>query len=170
MSDRPPECPDCSREMTLQSVKEDEKVWHCEACKYWLVDRTVGSTRPVRSARDAEPMFASVQGHCPNGCGATLELNIVTGQMSCSHGECPDPNAVQLILDHNEPHHIIRIGPDGWVVKHPLLERVEDKLFDCQITKAMSLFTGPPVGTRHGDYAVTVNDDGSWNWTRLEDL
>ena len=171
MPGNPPECPECYREMRLQSVKELEQIWHCSACNYHLVDRTVGPMRRMtpRTGPDAEPMFASIQGHCPHGCGATLEVNIVTGQLSCSNGECPNPNAVQAILDHNEPNHIVRIEEEGWVIKHPLLERVEDRLFDCEVGRTLAMLPPPRNHWRPGDYEVTINDDGSWNWKKLGD-
>lgn len=111
--------------------------------------------------------YVRVQGKCPNGCGDTLELN-QHGQVSCGHVDCPDPHAVQIILDHDEPNHIVRITEDGWIVKHPLLERVEDKLFDCALGKSLAMFPPPKGHWRPGDYEVTVNDDGSLYWTERE--
>lgn len=110
--------------------------------------------------------FAPVRGRCPMGCGETLEINR-HGAVSCSFGMCPDPHAAQTILDHNEPFHIVRIDESGWTCKHPLMERVEDKLFDCAVGKGLALLP-PDHHFAVGTYEVHVNDDGSWQWRLLE--
>ena len=47
-------------------------------------------------------------------------------------------------------HHLVRIEPDGFTVKHPLAEREQDKLFDCTVLAELTGLTGFP---HPGDYA-----------------
>lgn len=112
--------------------------------------------------------YVRVQGKCPHGCGDTLEVNLHNRRHSCSNAACPDRHAVQAILDHDETSHIVRIDEHGWTAKHPILERVEDRLFDCEVGKGLALFEGPPAWIEPGDYEVTVNDDGTWNWRKID--
>lgn len=48
--------------------------------------------------------------------------------------ECPDPDAANRLLRNVEIHHIVRFSEDlTFTVKHPLRERIDDALFDCNI-------------------------------------
>lgn len=75
-----------------------------------------------------EPTFVKLNGFCPMGCGETLrgQPNIV-----CSNPLCFDSGAVTAILADPETEHVVRLGDDGWSMKHPLRERVSNTLLGC---------------------------------------
>jgi hypothetical protein len=94
------------------------------------------------------------------GCGSTLFLadgNFVT----CSRLGCPRPDAVSDLLDDRETEHIVQLGPGTFTVRHPLRERLDDALMECQLHNHIHGLDGPPVtpgryrARRHGE---------SWSW------
>lgn len=90
------------------------------------------------------PMI-DVMGNCPMGCGRTLHLNPDGGMIACLNKECPRPLAVTDLLVKVTTDHLVEIGPLGFTIKHPLLERIDDKLFDCPLGTWLEALDGPPV-------------------------
>lgn len=93
-----------------------------------------------------------VRGHCPMGCGETLILD--DGYVTCSRTgprSCPRPDAVATLLEDPETHHIVQIREDEFTVRHPLRERLDDALMDCDMQWIAAL-DGPP--RKPGRYRV----------------
>ena len=80
---------------------------------------------------------AIVSGFCPMGCGATLRY-MPFREIRCSNRDCPRPGAVTELLADQETEHIVRIDEDGWTIRHPLWERLDDKLMTCEAHSAVA--------------------------------
>lgn len=107
--------------------------------------------------------FPRIQGRCPMGCGDTLFVGS-GGYITCSLDKCPNPTAVaDLLLDHCTPHHVVVLGEYSFDIKHPLRERLNDDLFECQLHKQLDAMTGPPM--KPGRYEV--GGDGAYWWREL---
>jgi hypothetical protein len=104
--------------------------------------------------------YPSVQGYCPMGCGTTLFLG-ASGHVTCSFVDCPNPCAVDEILDDRETEHIVEFGANTFTVKHPLRERLDDALLRCELHSYCRSLGGPPVV--RGRYRATL-PDGSRQW------
>lgn len=73
-----------------------------------------------------------VQGYCP-ACGErTLHLTS-GGFIKCLNHDCTRRDAASLLLMDSEVEHLVDLTDEGFTVKHPLRERVEGDLFDCDI-------------------------------------
>lgn len=111
-------------------------------------------------------MSARVQGHCPMGCGETLFLGS-GGYVTCSFSTCPRPDAVADLLDDHETEHIVELGESGFTVRHPLRERLDDALMQCDLHAYIASLPGPP--SKPGRYRVRWDDckvaeRQSWCW------
>lgn len=57
--------------------------------------------------------------------------------------------------------HIVRVGDDGFILKHPVIERENDRLFDCPLhTQLMNMSSLP----KPGEYAIIFNDRGGFSF------
>jgi hypothetical protein len=107
-------------------------------------------------------------GFCPMGCGETLAVTYVgegRPEITCRHVLCPCPDAVARILADPETEHIVDLQPDGYSVKHPLAERLNDYLLHCELPDHV-----PYVDAASGRYRVTKHlklGGVSWQWTEL---
>lgn len=106
-------------------------------------------------------MSAKIAGGCPMGCGPTLFL-ANSGNVMCSRLECPRPTAVSEILDDRETEHLVTFDLSGFVVKHPLRERLDDALMACQLHDFIAGLDGQPI--EPGLYRA-VEDGDSWVWS-----
>lgn len=70
--------------------------------------------------------------YCPMGCGQTLH-RMPGGMISCLAQKCPDKGAAQKILGDRETEHVVELGEDGFTIKHPLHERLDDVLMTCEL-------------------------------------
>lgn len=110
----------------------------------------------------------AVAGYCPFGCGATLFL-AAGGHVTCSGADCPRSGAVTDLLADTETEHIVLFGETGFTVRHPLRERLDDALMDCDLHSDIAAMDGPPVrpGTyraRWADYDAATPGYGRWTW------
>ena len=116
-------------------------------------------------------MSTEVAGYCPMGCGQTLRLD-VDSYVACSSWDCPDPLAVYSILTDPETEHIVTFYAETFTVKHPLRERVDDELLDCELGTYLEGLAGPPVSP--GRYRVRSIWRGAslnpWVFERLGDV
>jgi Family of unknown function (DUF6085) len=119
-------------------------------------------------ASAARPVDRKVEGHCPMGCGETL---VLTGGncITCMSLRCPRPDAVTTLLADQEAEHIVVFGETEFAVRHPLRERLDDALMDCDLHKDIAAMAGPPVkpGTyraRWADYDAATPGYGQWTW------
>jgi hypothetical protein len=93
-----------------------------------------------------------VHGHCPMGCGPTLFLGS-GGHVTCARLSCPNPSAVDMILDQPEVDHIVTFEDAGFNLLHPLKERLAPGGLDgCEVHEYLMSFGGPPVAP--GKYRV----------------
>lgn len=72
---------------------------------------------------------AGLRGYCP-ACGDET-LRVVRGEIVCESPGCPDPGMTHSILQDSEVEHIVFVGPEGWTLRHPLRERLNDELLTC---------------------------------------
>src|ERR1700734_726671 len=105
-------------------------------------------SRPVAAAsamgRRAMPDDRKVQGCCPMGCGETLTL-AAEGCVTCMSLRCPRPDAVTVLLGDQETEHVVVFGAAEFTVRHPLRERLDDALMDCDLHHDIAAMPGPPV-------------------------
>lgn len=107
-----------------------------------------------------------IAGYCPMGCGETLEA-AADGMFACTRRGCPRPYAASEILANRETEHLVTFSPTAFTVRHPLRERLDDALMDCQLHEFIAALDGPPV--QPGLYrAVESEDDGGWVWSPVE--
>ena len=122
-------------------------------------------------ASAARPADRRVQGCCPMGCGETLVL-AAEGYVTCTRLRCPRPDAATDILADQESEHIVVFGETEFTVRHPLRERLDDALMDCELHKDIAAMAGPPVrpGTyraRWADHDPATPGYGRWTWEEL---
>jgi hypothetical protein len=109
-------------------------------------------------------VLTKVVGSCPMGCGATLFLG-AGGHVTCSFIGCPDPSAVDKILDEGETEHVVVFYERNFTIQHPLRERV-DGLFDCGLHRYCRDLPGPPA--QLGRYRVRIAHGGAWTFELLQ--
>jgi hypothetical protein len=114
----------------------------------------------------------NIDGYCPMGCGQTLraEQDRAVNRIICWGSKCPDPMAAQKVLQNSETEHIVRFsfGSDGFTIRHPLRERLDDALLYCKLTDFCSGLPGPPDGVP-GSYRATPEAD-VWAFERMEQI
>ena len=98
----------------------------------------------------------NVQGECPMGCGSRLHLNTGTGMILCVNKDCPRATAVSDLLRDPPIDHKVEVDVFGFGIKHPLHERIADKLFECDLQTWLADLDGPPVSG--GTYRVRKID------------
>jgi ribosomal protein S27AE len=86
--------------------------------------------------------FAVDEVRCP-ACGEESivydEMN--THRLHCTNIHCPRMMAVQEILaEPQRTDHLVVINTDGYSVKHPLIERLDDKLPHCKLASYVAEF------------------------------
>lgn len=107
--------------------------------------------------------YRRVVGNCPMGCGQTLLLG-EGGHITCSLLGCPRPTAVDELLDDGETEHIVEFRNDNFSMQHPLRERLDGALYDCDLHISIAALDGPPV--RPGRYCAWWSDDDGWQYAK----
>lgn len=107
-----------------------------------------------------EPLPRRLHGYCPMGCGETLFLSD-SGHVECSNVDCPRRDTVDTILAESETEHIVLVDEGGFSLQHPLRERVDGELFDCQVHGRMRGLDGPPAAP--GRYRVTIHQPDGYS-------
>lgn len=105
----------------------------------------------------------NIQGKCPMGCGERLHLNSGTGMIVCTNRTCPRPSAVSDLLKDPMTDHKVEINGSGFAIKHPVYERIEDRLFECRLQKWLEDLDGSPVD--EGVYRVSKVGSDVTNYT-----
>ncbi|WP_435582892.1 DUF6085 family protein [Amycolatopsis thermoflava] len=109
-----------------------------------------------------------IDGYCPMGCGRTLFV-ADGGFITCSFVHCPRPDAAADILADSETEHTVQFDADGFTVRHPLRERLDDELMSCKLHAVCAGLPGPPpqLGTYRA--TLTTGDRPHWTFAALED-
>jgi hypothetical protein len=100
--------------------------------------------------------MTTIQGHCP-ACGGTSLFVAEGGYITCSRVDCSEPDAAASILEDSEIEHIVDFREDNFLVRHPLIERVDDRLMGCDLHADIAALAGPPVAL--GRYRVYPKDN-----------
>lgn len=101
--------------------------------------------------------MSRVLGFCPMGCGQSLYALSSDGQIVCSDPACPDMQAVHKILDTRETEHLVKLTETGFSIVHPLKERVDGALLDCDLVGELSEWENPAFPP--GKYRVIARSD-----------
>ncbi|MFJ4828439.1 DUF6085 family protein [Streptomyces sp. NPDC088747] len=107
-----------------------------------------------------------VQGHCP-GCGGTSLYVGSRGLLHCPLGGCPRSDAAHVILADGETEHVVKLNADGWIVRHPLRERIGDALMTCTLNTYLWEVDQPE---ELGTFRARREDNGGgevWSWERV---
>jgi hypothetical protein len=104
-----------------------------------------------------------VAGFCPRGCGATLHL--LDRRIVCLSTMCPQPNAVDILLSDRESEHVVDLNAYEFTVRHPLRERINDELLNCELHHHLREMDRPPH--QAGRYRVTWTD-GDWAFAPID--
>lgn len=112
------------------------------------------------------------------GCGETLTLK--EGRVRCCMADqCQDPDAVdKLLADEETEHIVIFLGERRFSLQHPLRERIDGELHNCQLHRWLVTNAAPVESP--GKYRVSVHHpdgysesyrpgEGSWDWERIND-
>lgn len=108
-------------------------------------------------------MDAQVAGFCPMGCGKTLTLDEFGGVI-CSNLYCKNRAAVAHLLADQESEHIVCFDESGFIIRHPLRERLDDLMVACALPDHITNLDGPPV--KPGRYRAR-SDGLRWTWETL---
>lgn len=109
--------------------------------------------------------YTPVQGHCP-ACGeSSLGVN-GQGTLVCYYPGCPDRATAHLVLQDREVEHIVHLSEDGWVMRHPLRERVTG-LENCELhtAAAEAAVQAAQQVMPAGSYRVSHKDGMPVSWT-----
>lgn len=124
---------------------------------------------------DHRTLPVRIQGYCPMGCGETLHL-AADGTVTCADNYCPDPNAVSKIIGDGETEHVVTLRAKDFTIRHPLRERIDGALEDCDLhLGCVSLHPSEVVpGTYRVTYVGIDQDSASlgdtgWHWDRIGD-
>lgn len=133
-------------------------------------DRLLAEARrqALGAVDDPVPDGAPVAGYCPMGCGQTLTRRAHDGAILCGNPGCARPDAVDTIVGEQETEHIVQFDPVGFTIRHPLRERLDDDLMQCELHRYCSRLDGPPRdGT--GRYQATTVGPGSWTFLKISE-
>ncbi|MFF0597886.1 DUF6085 family protein [Streptomyces antibioticus] len=106
-----------------------------------------------------------VTGYCPMGCGETLQ-RAPDGTVACTDTTCPRPHAITAILLERETEHIVQFDPDGFTIRHPLRERLDDALMHCELHRFCVSRSGPPA-EGPGRYRAIHLGPRDWAFQRI---
>ena len=103
---------------------------------------------------------------CP-ACGrSSLYLN-GRGKIECIFGECPRPTAAAEILADPETEHEATFTATGFTLRHPLRERLDNDLVNCEAHRHLAAQISPEMPP--GSYVMEPEDgNGGWTYTQME--
>jgi hypothetical protein len=121
--------------------------------------------------------YQQIRGYCP-ACGGTSLFIAAGGHITCSRIDCTEPDAADRILDDRETQHIVTLGEGDFTIRHPLIERVDDRLMECRLHSDLVELSGPP--RQPGRYRVYPKDNNGpsislddvrhpWDYIHLDD-
>jgi hypothetical protein len=100
------------------------------------------------------------------GCGERLIIG-EGGVLWCASLLCPRPDAAAEILADGEAEHIVSWAGDGFTIRHPLRERLDDALLRCELHLHCGWLLGDGSGPEPGTYRVRGQGRVQWCWERL---
>jgi hypothetical protein len=74
---------------------------------------------------------------CPM-CGQQLAYTQDHGELTCVGTDCPRPTAAAELLSEGETEHLVTLTADGYSVKHPIRERLDNQLLGCDLADYIS--------------------------------
>ena len=108
-----------------------------------------------------------VHGSCPMGCGRTLHLASDSGMIACTAPGCPRPSAVTDLLQDRETEHVVTFTEEGFTLRHPLKERLDEALMECDLHEELASLSWAPVPP--GRYrASRWPDQNARRWAYIE--
>lgn len=111
-------------------------------------------------------MTTQVKAYCP-WCGHRGLFVGVEGHLTCPAVECRRPTAADELLDDQEIAHVVTLGDTEFTIRHPLHERLDDRLMECDLHRYLADLSGPPWAP--GRYRVQrAQSTDQWRWNRLE--
>lgn len=108
----------------------------------------------------------AVDGFCPMGCGQTLEHCGSDGAVLCTAARCPRRSAVHELLQDQETEHVVQFDDVGFTIRHPLHERLDDALLQCDLHLYCASLDGPPEDV--GRYRARATAAG-WTFEKIEE-
>lgn len=88
--------------------------------------------------------MTTIQARCP-ACGEAKLTVTSDGRLRCAHVDCPQPGSLSKLLNEPFPaEHWVHLRPTGFYVMHPLIERVDQTIFDCEIDTELAIMNAPP--------------------------
>lgn len=110
--------------------------------------------------------FPSLDAQCP-ACGQRSLYRGFQGRITCATADCPDAGAVHNLLnDPNLTAHLVSVTVHGWTIRHPLVERVGDALFTCDLGTHLNGQREANADLGPGVYRVDINPRGRvWHLT-----
>lgn len=106
--------------------------------------------------------MSHINGFCPMGCGETLYLE--GADVACVSLKCPRDTAASEILADPESGHIVELGVRDLSIIHPLRERLDGQLLECELSEYLQDLGGPPQPP--GRYRVAGSGE-TWEWAAL---
>jgi hypothetical protein len=100
----------------------------------------------------------TIAGQCPMGCGETLHVGD-GGHIICNGQDCPHPTSVDVLL-HQSLEHVVEFSDEGFVIEHPLSERINHTMASCQLMLDLAALPAMPVSEPGRYLAVKHQPDG----------
>lgn len=79
--------------------------------------------------------------------------------IACTNTDCWRPSAAQEILADRETEHVVSFDETGFVIRHPLRERLDDALLYCELHEECQEMGSPPEEGPGRYRAVYVGHD-----------
>lgn len=98
-----------------------------------------------------------INGYCPACAAPELVMDYATAQLRCDSPGCPQPDAAHVILQDTQVDHVVTFTADGFTLRHPVRERVNDDLLRCEVHRW--IFEHDP-GLTPGRYKVVADNTG----------
>ena len=100
--------------------------------------------------------------------GATPEV-FEHGAIVCARPGCPRPDAVNTLLGDQETEHIVQFDAAGFTIRHPLRERLDDALMQCELHSYCAGLPGPPPHDGSGRYRATFLGPRDWVFQPMDE-
>lgn len=97
--------------------------------------------------------------YCPS-CGEAT-LDVVERVIVCTSSTCERPMAASEILAQaEEKYHVVTVTETSFTIMHPLNERLDNKLHECDLHRQLQGMPGPPGPP--GKYKASRISERGW--------